>query len=680
MVANAKGVGVKQLRVTARPRYLKSVTAGRRKQSILPDTGTSWRFARKNDTFYYDYERIPNREKKGLPPVEELLQRYEKCEARSDQQEILQALVPYLDNDQQYLASYRDCLQTQADGLARACSILQFAADYVNRNPPSPRDHSFYRNLAAVIKLKDWSYLPKNFRRLAEKVKLVADGADVRTVIQLPRKGNNNKKPYDNKRVIAWIVYLRQHGRNYSNAHIYRKVKKMCKLVGEQAPSKSWVEHYCADWKTKFLTGAGRYGSSRRGQDYSGYVPIEGALHAADCWQMDGTRVQLVRHRAEDGKQRSLMMIVVRDVHSGDVIGYHFQYNEDRWGYIHALGMAVKATGHLPYELVHDRFPGYNTTDWQVISERLKHMGVKVTESSKATSKAAAERGFGTMQQIVAPDSQWYYGEGIMSSRDTAHVSPEQLARMEREASKCNWDFSAAWRESARMIEAYRDTKYSDYSRVRAAVDKSPRELYIDSEKDNAIECDDFRRVELFGTETKGTFRNNGKLTITIQKVKYHYQLDPGEQYDVIAKYKHVNVCYDVEDLSRVYIFEPGTDVNRAYLGEVAEERRAKYYGPDAEHEQIARTKAKHKQLKERRTQQLAELMEPAGDVEVLMAATTDKTIVTQAEDAWVDSRIAKSTQPRKQARLGVEEALEVEHEETAEVDLDTVRIPRNYY
>ncbi len=63
--------------------------------------------------------------------------------------------------------------------------------------------------------------------------------------------------------------------------------------------------------------------------------------------------------------------------------------------------MAVETAGHLPYELAYDRFPGHNTTEWELLFERMKTIGVKLTKTHKATGKAAVERFFGTLQDVI---------------------------------------------------------------------------------------------------------------------------------------------------------------------------------------------------------------------------------------------------------------------------------------
>ena len=49
------------LRVCARSKYKSSVSPCHRMKDILPVTGKSWRYARIDGRFYYDYDYIPDR-------------------------------------------------------------------------------------------------------------------------------------------------------------------------------------------------------------------------------------------------------------------------------------------------------------------------------------------------------------------------------------------------------------------------------------------------------------------------------------------------------------------------------------------------------------------------------------------------------------------------------------------
>ena len=680
LVSSVNGTTENYLRMKGRRAYRATVKKRFHKQAIMPDTGADYRYAKKDGKYFYDYDRLPGFLVKALEMSKEQIIAHHanipNMEARDTMAEDLDA---YLEGYTRFLPAYGDVDEDRAKLLAKACAVIQFAANIIGREAPTG-DNTFYRDLALIVKEKGILYLPKNYRKLKEKITPVVAGADVRKVIKLPRAGNQNSRKAIDERVTAFLMAMRCRGENFSNAHITRKVAKMCPLLGIESPSTSWMDKFLSAYHNEFLTGSGRYGGSRRGSAHTPYIPIQGALHAGDCWQMDGTRFNIIPHASFDGQQRSLMIIAVRDVHSGELIGYHFDTKEDRYGYIHALGMAVKAKGHLPYELVHDRFPGHTTDEWQLITNKLNHKGVKTVISSDAKSKAATERGFSTLQDVFMIDDKYYYGHGIQSTRAYAHRSPEYLGKMRKEAKREGFDFDKAVARAVAVVLAHNETKYSEYSRVRAKVDQSPADLYAASEKPYVATLDDFQRVDLFGLEKRTTIRNNGLITIEIQHVKFFYQLD-ADQYDVIKHYKQVRVCYDPSDTTEIYVFEPSDDVNRRFLCSVMEQKAQLYYGPDADHGSTAKIKKIHKAIKERRDADLAELIAPASDLDVLLSATTKKTQNDTAQDDWIMERMGQNKDKRNfhvpyNSPLAPAAAPETDDEYE---DLEITLIPRNY-
>jgi len=674
LIENVKGLTEYILRVKYRYKFINTVTGKkRRKQKVLPDTGASWRYARKHGTFYYDYDRLPDNRQKKLPSKEDILDMYEAAMKSNAQSGMESDLDDYLKDLTPWIKAYSDCTDVQADHLARACGVIQFAAlEISSREPTSSND--YYRNLSAIIKRKGWQYLPKNYRRLKDKIMKVVNGAPVTKVIRLPRKGNNNRQPYSDEQVIGWMMYLRSRPENYSNAHIARRVLKMCDIARKESPSFSWIEHFFSRPKNKWLTGAARHRSGRKGGDYKDYLPIAGALYAGDCWQMDGTRINFIPHKSADGSEKSLMIIAVRDVHSGDIIGYHLDTKEDRYGYIHALNMAVASTGHLPYELVHDRFPGHNTDEWTLITQKLKREGCKVTVTSTATGKSHVERCFSTLQDVFMQDFPWYYGQGIMSSREAAHRSPEYLASAKKRARREGWGFDDAWRAASAVVENYRSTPLNEYSRRNATVSESPRELYDASETPNVHSIDEWTRVELFGTQRNVTIRNNGLIRMRIHKAEYVYRI---EDYEIIKNYKKVTLYYDLDDLEKVYLFAPNEDeVNTHFLCEVMEEQAVQYYGPDADFKRMAKMKAARRRVREKREAELDELVAGAADeVALLMPAVVDKVTADTAATRYLEERVSLWQDRGDERRMNLPEPPPDDEDD----DIDDLPIIRNY-
>lgn len=673
LVNNIKGLTERNLRVRYRGMFLATVSTKRQKaQSILPDTGASWRYAKKRDGFYYDYDRLPKNRQDKLLQKEALLALYEASLQANEVDSMGKTIDRYVQDLTPWLKGYADCTDIQAEHLARACAVIQFAADEISRREPT-RCNAYYRRLAEVIKERSWVYLPKNYRILKRKIMEVVNGVAVTEVVKLPRRGNENSKKYDDKQVLGWMMYLRARPENYSTAHIARRIIRMCKIARKPVPSFSWLEHFFANQKTKFLTGAARHRSNRKGWEYQDYVPVAGALYAGDCWQMDGTRINFIPHKSSDGKERSMMIIAVRDVHSGDIIGFHLDTKEDRYGYLHALNMAVKNTGHLPYELVTDRFPGHNTDEWQLVTKRMEREGVKVTVTSTGTGKSHVERCFSTIQDVFMQDFYMYYGQGIQSSTERGRRSPEYLKTAKRRAKKEGWGFDEAWRTVAAVVNNYRTTPLNEYSTKNATVTESPKQLYEISETPNTKKVDEWTRVELFGTMRSQTIRNNGLIRMRIHKAEYVYRI---EDYEIISNYKKVNVYYDLEDLSTIYLFTPDTDVNSKFLCEVEEEQAVQYYGPDADMERLAKMKKARKEIREQRKAELdAVTFGAEAEVTLLLGAVSDKVDADDAETAWLAERADIWQDRGSERRLDVPVVEDVlEDEDEGDMELVVVR------
>lgn len=658
-----------------RRRYRRTVSAHRRSQRIMPDTGYAWRWAKIGGEFYYDYGRIPDVEptmyKSQLPAKEDIIKTYKKAMAESRQDGIDNRVKEALrEGYKEYLHCYKEHSGYHAEKLSKACAVLQAAVEMFADAGAPARKNRFFTDLAAVLKRYEVPYLPNNYRRLKEKVLAAHEGEAVAEVVSLPRLGNSNASQYDDPELMSWVFQLRSMPHNFTNAYIARKVALMCGLAGKRAPSDSWFSNLLARQHTKFLTAEGRWGSKgRKGVLYKGYVPQENALFAGDCWMADGTRVNFAPHLGPDGELQHLFVIVIMDVHSGDIIGIHFDTKEDRWAYVNALKMAVNTKGYLPYELVIDRFPGHNTEEWQTVQKRMEYEGCKVTVTSNATGKSKLERLFDTIQTVFMQDSDYYYGQGILSRRDFAHRASEYIYELGKRIRKEGWNFDCAWKEAMQLIQKYRHTPLSEYSREHRNIDKTPAQLHDDSEKPNVSRVQPWRYVEIFGLEKEVAVSRQGIIKTEIQRMRYAYEV---KDYDVISRQKKVVLCYDMENLETVHLFAAGQDeANREYLGEAVELRAAKRYGPDAKgDEQLKYLEERNNRIEKRRRQELAEITGAGEDVAILLSYTKGKVEVAQAEVTLMEQGKAE-WQDRNAPRILNIEPKRIEDDEDDEINID---------
>ena len=244
---------------------------------------------------------------------------------------------------------------------------------------------------------------------------------------------------------------------------------------------------------------------------------------------------------------------------------------------------------------------------------------------------------FSTIQVVFMQDSKYYYGEGIQSRRTFAHRAPEYIKAIKQEAARSgNWNFDEACREATRILEMYRTTKYSEYSRRFASIDQSPIEMYKACDAPHSVQVSAWDYVQLFGLEKRVSIRNSGIIRTQINKVEYVFQVD---KYEVLSQHKEVTMCYDLEDLSHVYLFEATHEVNRKYLGEAYDMTKAEIYGPEAKMDALGKAKARIKEIEDRRKAHIEELITPGSEVELLLGAYSNKDATSQAETAWLLER-----------------------------------------
>ena len=633
------------LRTVVRKRYKATVRPCHRHHNTLPDTGKSWRWARLNGGFYYDLARLPNRQpacyRDYFGDAEALIKHYHAALAEESHRALDKELKEFIKmRYQYYLKEYADCTGVQQAALAKACAVLDFTAA---RLEGAEKPCRVYREVCAAVSRQDLRYLPKNERVLRQKVECITkQGQTSAQVVRLPRAGNTNASRFHDPAITACAIKMRAMPQNYTNEFIIRTIQNAYRARGQKVPSRRWFgmkvfEHP----RTKYLTAAQRYGQgSRKAFEQTGYIPMQNALFAGDCWQLDATRVNMIEHTMPRASLRGrdnsagkgfLFIVAVRDVHSGDLLGYSFDYSENRWSVLNALKMAVENTGYLPFELVTDRFPGHNTDEVKRIMTSLKHIGTRVTTTHRPTGKAHLERAFSTLQTVFMQKSQYYYGQGVQSRRPYAHRAPEYLKEVRKQAAKEGFDFAAAWQQAVSVVESYRNTKLSHYSRKHAGLHKSPAELHHESQKPNTTKLEAHQISMLFGLKKKVSIKHNGQIRTEIQKAEYIYHVD---DFEVQANHKEVVLSYDLEDPDKVFLFKE-RDGMLVYLCQACRFRKPQPYGPGRENGKIAAARLRLKDIEQRKVQALKEALAAAGnEVELMMGPFTEKTAAEEAETA----------------------------------------------
>lgn len=540
--------------------------------------------------------------------------------------------------------------------LARAAAVLEAIGKYYQNSGLAWRDNGPVKTAANWLKDEQGRYFPLKYvpmNPIVLKDKLVQvwlDGKEYTDVITLPRAGNDSRALHqEDSDVRAWCIQARMSGRNLAVAEIARRVRRACELTEKAMPSASWIQQLLAQPAIVRMTATSRWGvGSGRGDFYKGYIPTTRALYAGDCWQMDATRVNILPHTAppapsggakKSGKLQFLVVCVARDVYSGDILGVSFGVSENRWMYLDALKMAVKTAGYLPYELVHDKFPGHNTEEIETTWQLLAKLGVKRTVTAVATGKAQTERWFGTLQSVFLGREKYYYGEGIRSTRAYAHRSPEYLAKLRKEANEAGFDFDAAWQMAWRAICGYRHTLVSAYNKRK--IDNTPAELHEMCEKPHVKNLELWETATLFWNQSTLKIRRNA-VTLTVRKQEYMYAITDTR---ILNNFSELRIRYDESDLGTVLAFYPNSEV---LIGELKLQQAINIYGPDADWSGFQKVKTANREYVLAQKEALRVELEGSRDLEgvlgedtLLLGARVGKADIEGAETALLYEQMA---------------------------------------
>lgn len=563
------------------------------------DTGKSWQHAELMNRCYFNYSALPRSASSQLSPLTNLLSH--ATELHDDITSIVTAAT---------INRYKLFISNMTIEVAKSAAVIHEASIYCKQNGISFSKSAFFERLAREIDVQGLKYLPKSWRNLRDKVRDYADGTSIAKLVSPKNEGNQNRAMFANNELIkAWIVELADSQKNYSYAFIWRKIRTICDQYSiSTVPSQRWVSDFISKPETQFIIQERFGANSRFNHKYRSYTPTQSALFAGDCWDIDGTRVNIIDHRGtyidRSGKkvtgQKFLYIIAVRDVMSGHVLGWEYCYEESAQSVINALEMAVSNTGYLPYEIRYDRFPGHNTQEWAWVETGLQRAEVKMTQTVKAEGKAAIERWWGTLQSVFMMESDYYYGEGVKSTRRSAHRSKEYVSAMRQQAMRAGFSFDDAVRETDKILNSYINTPYSAYSSKYKKIEQSPVQLHDESDKPNTVEVEEAHFCYLFGLRKKVSIRNNMIMT-QIENATYYYGIDDVE---MIEKYTSVQLlnCFDYEALDRVHLFD-GDD----YLGTFYEITPAQQFGPNKDMRAAGKMKAINEKVKNHRAAKMNE-------------------------------------------------------------------------
>jgi len=538
----------------------------------------------------------------------------------------------------------------QLKSLSRAAAILVETAQWYKRNEISFSDYEAVKEVAKWVKdVKDeyfeFKYIPTYHLNLMEKLRAYAvEGKSINEVIVVPREGNNNRSFHKEEKWWKELaIFYRMDDRNFTQAQIFRKIKKNAIRAQKGYPSESILRQFIG--KNEHLTvDAHSDLNNKRLQRHRTSMPMLKAMFSDDCWEMDGTQVQIVGHatgaRTKDGKKevKHLYVVGVRDVYSGAYLGWWYGYSESEHAYRSALKMAVDVTGRLPYELRYDQFPGSTSAGWKMMAGTkddiglLQKYGVKITKTSKSTGKAHAERGFYTLQQVFEAEKDGYIGHGIKSSLSHARPTESYILRTQKSLLNNGWNYEQAALSHLSVMTEYNHTPLSEYSRKHQNLTQSPWYLYENGLDECGKAIGALEISDLFWNARKEGIRN-GKIEFTERGNTRRYYLGVNE-FDLLEYQREgvtLTIRHDAYDFSEIMVF----DNSGNFLAKLSESEGLQTYGKNADWEAVAKWKQEQKAITSKKKEKLSAYALSEETI-LLLPASTEKQVFNDAQSNYV--------------------------------------------
>lgn len=542
---------------------------------------------------------------------------------KEDNHIMIRLIAVYNDGYQSYLKEYVEVYSgvgfDKNKQLAKSAAVvaevlkMQDEEGLKSRLVYDALEEAILTNKIQISGMKKVNY--QNYRRIVSE----ARNKGVTRLIKVAKLGNNNAAKFkqDNE-LIAWLYWLRVgNGRNLSNEAIKRIVRHNCLINEKTIPSDSWIGQQLSDGQFKSLTAARWDKGNRHGQRYNSILHSARCCNANSRWEMDGTRVNLLPW-TENGKSLFLYIIMVQDNHSGMIVGRHYTTSEspeNRWAYIAALKDAVNKTNVVPAELAIDRFPGHDSQEWQNLQAELEKLGTTARYYHRAEGKQHIERTIGTLQTVFLSQSDYYYGQGVKSSVQAAHVTTSHLKTATKQLKKQGLGFEQIMAEAERFINQYNTTKMTEYGRrTMARLPYSPAELYEMSEINNGFSVAFWQIANLFWSKKEISLRNRS-IQMEVMHEKCIYHITEYEALKRLETEKKAKVYYDELDLDTVHIMSV---VNGEFICTLTRQNIVVTRGVEANGSVIGKYRANQNQLNEKAAAEIDKKLKALDETRVI--------------------------------------------------------------
>lgn len=347
-----------------RTNYKKSVPPSQQTKDILPDTGKAWRYARLNNQFYYDFDRIPDRRDTQyrsrlgdkdtlLLAVDQQAASHRQATVRETASLIQRYIQARISNTDVNLFRYYevggvckfnfDKARQLAEALTWARSIKELIANGRFREFGIQTQESFYEACAAILyKRQLEGFTITTGGSLRKKLHYFpADETEQYAFFVTARYGNNNARKLGKCKLVdeqtgeikrfdlheALILKLWMNfgsSAKESKIALWGQYQRDIEYLGEKELSYSTFCHYTNMYDTRLKTYRERHGWKAYASTFLSYIPTEALRYGNSLWCADGSGTLAYTYTDRSGKQRAmrLYVIMVTDVATGQIVGW----------------------------------------------------------------------------------------------------------------------------------------------------------------------------------------------------------------------------------------------------------------------------------------------------------------------------------------------------------------------
>lgn len=398
------------LRIRGRLTYRQSVSPCHRTKDILPATGKSWRYARIDGRFYYDYDYIPDRKdtryRSRLGDKDTLLHLADMAKAENREISLKEAeeyLIRKVTNrvsrmDIEYylfkkidgVCKYnQDMARDMAEALQWMRVVREMADSKTYRELDIKRQEDFFNLCGSILdRRKLYGFTITTGGSLRKKlIYFPMDEDGQREYLISGRLGNDNARKlgrerlvdtttgeiynFDMHQAIILDLWMNPGGAGKgSKIELWSRYQEDIAYMGLDPMSYSTFCHYTNSYDTEFNTTSERHGTSFFNKVCLPYISGDKPVHSNSLWCTDGSGTIGYKYIDKDGDLRSMRLYVmlISDVATGKIVGWCPSapgfHSESPYMMKQAMLMALQGCNkHEVMELVSDNHGAFTSDE-----------------------------------------------------------------------------------------------------------------------------------------------------------------------------------------------------------------------------------------------------------------------------------------------------------------------------